>query len=523
MELDYKALNLKRGSIKGRVTKFINQVDELKGKKLSPIEVNVLTQRLAKLEALFLEFDGVQGQIEMIDAKNLSSELDAREAIEQAFHSSIAKAQEIISLSSTTKKSSLDPSSSFATADEDDHEVIGFRLPIIKIKNFDGTYYKWMELRDTFSSLIHNNSKIKNIHKFHYLISYLEGEPARVISNLEVSDVNYNEAWTLLCDRYNNIRQLVYNHLKSLFNIEPIRESDKSLRFLIDHITKNLRALNTLKQPTDHWDTLIIYMVSAKLDSATRVKWEEYIHTNVSDNEMPNLDDFKIFLKGRADVLESVSRSKQDRSPIIKPFSSNTHGKQSTTSHSKSFITAERGEPSTQTAKNCIVCKGDHRIYDCTQFKSKSIDDRISLVSDLKLCKNCLRIGHNQHACKIPGSCRICKRRYNTYLCKANESKIDTLNNEQTSMSAITTSETLLCTALVDIINPLTNKTITIKALLDNGSQCSFITHNVKEQLNLISPSSNIQYITGIGETALKLNTERCSVRIQPKKSSLAL
>lgn len=248
MELDYKALNLKRGSIKGRVTKFINQVDELKGKKLSPIEVNVLTQRLAKLEALFLEFDGVQGQIEMIDAKNLSSELDAREAIEQAFHSSIAKAQEIISLSSTTKKSSLDPSSSFATADEDDHEVIGFRLPIIKIKNFDGTYYKWMELRDTFSSLIHNNSKIKNIHKFHYLISYLEGEPARVISNLEVSDVNYNEAWTLLCDRYNNIRQLVYNHLKSLFNIEPIRESDKSLRFLIDHITKNLRALNTLKQ-----------------------------------------------------------------------------------------------------------------------------------------------------------------------------------------------------------------------------------------------------------------------------------
>ncbi|CAK1591633.1 unnamed protein product, partial [Parnassius mnemosyne] len=156
MEAKYKTLNLKRASIRGRVTKFNNHLEELKGKKLTPTEVSVLSQRLVKLETLFGEFDSVQNQIEALEENNLSLELDTREVIEQAFHNSIALAQEIISVSSTTKKSSLQHSSIY-TADEDDHEVIGFRLPVIKINKFDGTFNKWLEFRDTFSSLIHNN------------------------------------------------------------------------------------------------------------------------------------------------------------------------------------------------------------------------------------------------------------------------------------------------------------------------------------------------------------------------------
>ncbi|CAK1596377.1 unnamed protein product [Parnassius mnemosyne] len=97
MEAKYKTLNLKRASIRGRVTKFNNHLEELKGKKLTPTEVSVLSQRLVKLETLFGEFDSVQNQIEALEENNLSLELDTREVIEQAFHNSIALAQEIIS------------------------------------------------------------------------------------------------------------------------------------------------------------------------------------------------------------------------------------------------------------------------------------------------------------------------------------------------------------------------------------------------------------------------------------------
>ncbi|XP_037301142.1 uncharacterized protein LOC119191343 [Manduca sexta] len=351
-ENNYKRLNLKRASIKGRVTKFNNQLEVLKGQMLDQTQINVLKQRLAKIEALFVEFDSVQDSIEALDEKGLSAELDNRENVEQSFYNSIAEAQNIISKCSTTNVSSSEQGN-VTLIDKDDQEVIGFRLPVIKISKFDGTFNKWLEFRDTFSSLIHNNSKINNIHKFHYLNSYLEGEAARVICNLEVSEINYPEAWDLLCKRYNNTRQLINNHLKSLFNIEPLRETDKSLRFLADHVTKNLRALNTLKQPTEHWDTLVVHMVSSKLDSNTRFKWEEYIQSNVNVLEVPSLENFMTFIKGRADILESVYRSKHDKTSKLHT-NPNQSTKYNLVSNPRSFVSSERGDSSSPRSIKCV-------------------------------------------------------------------------------------------------------------------------------------------------------------------------
>lgn len=87
-----------------------------------------------------------------------------------------------------------------------------------------------------FSSLIHSNSQILPIHKFQYLKSYLEGDALNVISNLEIPAVNYSKAWSLLCGRFDNKRQLVNNHLNALFNIEPMNRPphfDRSLIIII--------------------------------------------------------------------------------------------------------------------------------------------------------------------------------------------------------------------------------------------------------------------------------------------------
>lgn len=54
-----------------------------------------------------------------------------------------------------------------------------------------------------------------------------------------------------------------------------VRESDKSIRYLIDTIFKNLRLLKNLGEPTEHWETIIIYLASAKLDPNTSSKSEE--------------------------------------------------------------------------------------------------------------------------------------------------------------------------------------------------------------------------------------------------------
>lgn len=514
-----KDLTNKRSNVKGRLTKFKNHIEALQSQKaISELDISKLTMRSSRMESLFIEFDELQAQLESLNQDNLDSELTIRDGIEQDFDHYISIAKSMIAANSTHENPNSEYHSNNSTCsshchDHSDSNVLGFKLPVIKIPNFDGTYYKWLEFKETFSSLIHDNKRLKNIHKFHYLNSYLEGEAARVLCNFEVTDKNYNQAWQLLCERYDNKRQLINNHLKSLFDIESVRETDKSLRFIIDHVTKNLRALSTLGLPTDKWDVLIIYMVTAKLDNTTCFKWEE--HRNILP-EIPTLDNFFTFLKNRADVLETVNSNRQDKpkqSAIMPPPNK---------FHTKSFVATANGSPP-KFSFECVVCKGSHRLFECSAFKAKSPEDRNSIVSSQKLCENCLRPSHTVETCRLPGSCRFCKQRHNSLLHVIKAIEITPPNDsppQTVVMSALShSSQVLLCTAKVHVSNPITNEAVTVRALLDCGSQSSFITESIKQKLSLSPQPSDIS-IVGIGNTQLTLNTERCALRLKSHSSS---
>ncbi|KAJ8704739.1 hypothetical protein PYW07_011927 [Mythimna separata] len=516
--LKLKELISKRGSIRGRVTKFKSNLDSLTSlESISELEISKLALKLSKIEALFIEFDEVQNLIEINNTEIQSSELITRDLIENDFYHCIALAQNLIKKNSIIQEDENNSQNkSVATCHHNDHScnALGFKLPVIKIPNFDGTYFKWLEFKETFVSLVHNNGKIESIHKFHYLQSYLDGEAARVIANLEVSHKNYSEAWKLLCERYDNKRQLINNHLKSLFNFDSVQENDKSLRYIIDHVTKNLRALNSLGLPTDQWDVLVIYIIAGKLNSSTYLKWEE--HRN-SLSGIPSLSDFFSFLKCRADVLETVYRHKRDNQDSKQKQLSSYQNKH----NSSKTLAAIPNEANTSTPKtpvlcvSCLFCKNNHRIYECPSFKSSSIEDRLAFVSSNKLCENCLRSGHIAKRCRLSATCRYCKLRHNSLLHKSEET--ETLNS--VTMSSMCSSEVLLCTALVKVTNPASNETMIVRALLDSGSQSTIITQAVKRHLNLI-PQPSDTTIVGIGNTKLNINTERCILRIHSETSS---
>lgn len=517
-EMSLKDLLAKRSSIKGRVTKFKNYLDSvINSDSLPSLELFKLKSKLSKFEALFTEFDLVQEQIEVINFPTQDVELSTRDSIEQDFHNYIAQAQQIVNANSDDFKSNSSRRSSVHCLGHHDNEneVLGFKLPVIKIPTFDGTYFKWLEFRDMFVSLVHER-KIRDVHKFHYLNSYLEGEAARVISNLEVTDDNYSEAWKLLCDRYNNKRQLINNHLKSLFSLESVRETERSLRFIIDHVTKNLRALHTLGLPTEKWDVLIIYIVAQRLDSRTCFKWEE--HRN-SLNEIPSLDDFFSFLRSRADVLETVNYSSQ---PAKQASSSSNPGRQRLQTRVMLGTSADNSSLPSSSLKACNVCQGSHRVYECPVFKAKSIEDRMSAVEASKLCHVCLRPGHKTQRCKLSGSCKTCKQRHNTLLHdRLFKESAPSASQPVVTMCALSSSEALLCTAQVDLINPITNVVVTARAVLDSGSQSCLMTSRLKDALQLTSQTSD-RSIIGVAAIPVANKIERCSVRVQSRCSDFS-
>lgn len=529
-------LVVKRSSIKGQITKFKNFLTYIKSKdSLTSIELAELTLRLGKFESLSNRFDDLQSQIEVANSGNLSSEVDERDDIEQSFISNIASAQNIIQRYNSSKhdesnyKDLNSSQLSSAQCNVDHHEPLGFKLPQIQIAKFDGSYFRWLEFRDTFVSLIHNSERIASIHKFHYLISYLTGDAARIIANLEVSSANYDDAWKLLCDRYDNKRQLINHHLNSLLGIQPAtRESDRSLRFMVDHITKNLRALSSLGQPTDQWDILIIHIMSSKLDNHTLLKWEE---CRSSLTDVPTLKQFYKFLTDRADVLESINRN-SNKSIQTPQRTASTQPNQRTVStnpnnnrvQTKSFASSSDDGTSSSTRMACVVCHEDHRIYDCPTFLAKSVEERIAEAHRLKLCTNCLRLGHRIQTCRL-GPCLKCRGRHNTLIHKPSNTNNDvstssvatTDNTDDTiaNFSKLNSNQVLLSTAFIEVANPRTNKTEKVRALLDCGSQSSFITQSLKERL-LLSSNSDCQInVIGIGNQQTGKVTESCVAQLR--------
>jgi len=77
-------------------------------------------------------------------------------------------------------------------------------LPKVMIPEFNGNINKWEDFRDMFVSVIHSDQKIPLIKKRNYLKDCLKDDAAGIISRMELSAENYETAWELIVQRYDN-------------------------------------------------------------------------------------------------------------------------------------------------------------------------------------------------------------------------------------------------------------------------------------------------------------------------------
>lgn len=464
----------RRASHKGKVTIFKNFLNSLTSKKLRILTELDLLQLKNRLETYKLLADCFEENQTMIDEfLGVSDEqLKERENFELEYQNQLALAMQLIR---DNESSTID--GSVQTSDASGTKAF-IKLPTIDLPRFSGEFHNWLDYRDIFESLIHKNSIIDNIQKFHYLRASLQGEASQIIKSLEMSSDNYRVAWELITDRYNNTRQLVSNHVHALFHIHPIqKESAASLRQLLDTVNKNLRALENLGETTQYWDTLIIYLVASKLDSATLRYWEEYKNTL---SNMPILQDLKTFLKDRADLLQNLDDSSQ------RSFKTETksHTQLSQQSH-------------TSRLPSCPVCKAQHYLFSCPVFKQMAVEKRIEKVSKLNVCSNCLYQGHETKSCR-GGTCKYCSQKHNTML------HLEQPKGSYTTLTSTQHTSVLLSTTLVSVTG-CDGAPYTARALLDSGSTSCYVTKDLCSKLNL--PLQSIHgSVTGINQQQSNLS-----------------
>lgn len=528
VDVTIQRLKKSKGSMKAKLTQFQAYLEIAKGYKptLSDLHSIELQNRLERIKKMFNEFDTLQNELEML-SEIPDEQYSERQIFEAQYFSLVAAAQEL--LDACSKKQQVQEGSEFEdprSGESCSHSKNCFHLPKINIPQFNGDYQNWLEFRDTYISMIHKNDNLDNISKFHYLRASLHGSAAIVVQNINFTKESYETAWNLLCDRYDNSRLLVNNHVHALFNVEPIsRESSQSIRHLLDVTNKNIRALTVLKQPTQHWDTLIIYMMSNKLDSVTSRYWGEFRNTL---SEPPTLSQFCTFLSNRADLLENL----EDKI-TINPENVKT----------KSFI-IRNNESNKKYNKNnaCPMCKSEHLLFSCEKFKALSIESRINKVKECKLCFNCLKPGHSNKTCTLT-HCRYCKLKHNTLL-HLHTNKIQNPNPASTapiqesvalpissivtdtSQSTVindialstnthqhtTSSNVLLSTAVVHVLD-YKGSAHKARLLLDNGSTANFITHELCSKLGLQKRETR-STISGIWTQSCD-STKSCNIIIK--------
>lgn len=514
---DITQLRKKRGGIKVRLTgtkRFVDTILKATPFCISNSDLNELKSRSQNLVGVLKDFNEIQAIIECkCDDDDLGKEYDERENFENDYFKVTSIINDLIEQCSTQKGTAItitDQNSGEAHSSGDmggssghatqNETITGLKLPTIHLPKFSGLFTNWLEFKDVFVSLIHDNTSVSSIQKFHYLRASLEGTAAQVVKSFEFSAVNYESAWKLLCERYDNNNLLIHNHIKAIFNIPNVnKESSASFRQMVDELSKHLRSLETLQTKEETFETMIIYVLTNKLDLKSTKDWEEK-----KQGEVPSLVDFKDFLKNKADLLETLEARtakgidynyQKQAKPIIK--------------HHKTF---------TATISTCNYCKKEHSIYQCKDFLDMSVEDRLDQVRRLGLCFNCLRTKHTNKQC-LSGPCRKCRSKHNTLLhieTKRQEAPVTTAP-ETFNASCQIQGSVLLATAQVIVLDK-NQKPHKCRAMLDCGSQSHFITTKLCRQLGLDQLPTNIS-VVGLNHVSSKIRFE-CQATIKSRTSN---
>lgn len=452
---ELKTLKLKRSQLKGMLTRIESFVTD--PIKLTSASGEMLQARKDKLNSSLNEYEQVQLDILSRDPKDTENV----ESFEEKYFSILSKLNECLKNLRLPEESHCSNSSS--------------KLPNIEIPYFDGKdYTKYKPFMDLFLAIINNNKSLSDVQRLFYLRKYLKDEALSVVVNLPLENESYKEALHLLKKRFDNKARLVINHVNHILDLPSMQKGTAaSIRSFISQVQQQLHALTNLKQPTQSWDMLLIPILVRKLDLFTKRAYQ----LDRDHQTLPTMDSFVQFLESRAIAFEATDGNETtQKKPIVSNVVSNVSGV-------------------------CKFCKGGHAIHTCPQFKLAAIEDRLKFVAMHKLCGTCMRLHPGK--CKFNFKCHLCKEDHNTLL------HMDKPQGPQEISKAVLYSNNnlnnvILPTIKVKIINKF-GQEFYVRALLDSGSQASFITTSLQRGLCLGAMAQPTNII-GIANNSSNIN-----------------
>lgn len=241
-----------------------------------------------------------------------------------------------------------------------------------------------------------SNPTLSPVEKLQYLKTSLIGSASHLLKNTALVSENFQKSWDSLISFYENKRLLVNAALHSLLTLKKItKESASELEQLYTNLMQIYRTLETLKCPVHTWDYFLVFIAVQRLDAKSVKVWEHHLGAS---KEPPLWNQFTEFLSTRLLSLQAF-----DNSRTGKPPTSNQHS-------AKSHFQSKSKENHSTKPSSCILCSSNHYVSNCPQYNSKSVTQRLGVISQHKLCYNCLS-SHRISACRITKRCLKCGKK----------------------------------------------------------------------------------------------------------------
>jgi len=163
--------------------------------------------------------------------------------------------------------------------------------------------------------------------------------------------------------------------------------------------------------------------------------------------------------------------------------------------HSSSKLLSSSATPldTKEQLPRCVYCQGEHYLASCSVVKT--VKDRRSALIQGGRCFICLRTQHRTKDCEMHKKCRLCHGQHLQSLCEwaqpVEEPPPKDNSVTKTASNTCNVSKVdqlvLLQTARALASNNETRREVTACVLFDKGSQRSYITNTLANQLRLRS------------------------------------
>ena len=320
----------------------------------------------------------------------------------------------------------------------------------------------------------------------------LVGEPFKLIERLGFEGEIFVKALERLDERYGGQRRIYLALMSDIDKFRPIRLNERkdleSFARLLDEVVEKLESIGR----SDELKNGFLYeKLLKKFPGKMLIDWEKRFDNKLKhDSEISAVKELLKWIQIEAEYMKRAIEILGVKEDIKQEFSKQTFCSGAVYNGKQDNFNSSNIKKHPSYKRECQNCKKDHYLDQCPEFKTKTELERQNIIRDLKLCFNCFRRNHYAQACFKPSLCRIkgCAIKHH-HLLHVKPISIENKGKENISMVTKSLNEyverQMIQLRTVPIWLLARGKSIRVNALLDDASNCSYISEIMAEELKL--------------------------------------